>query len=107
MIQKGFCTICGRRLGEEPDRSHNEMRHDDCERQSTPKILKNLGISEKNLTDVLEGRGILTTDKYWDCECIENYIHPKDQKACSRCLTTAENQPDSRISEVLTEGFVL
>lgn len=42
---------------------------------------------------------VLTSD-YWDCECEDNFIHPKSQKSCSRCGALAEDQPDSRANEV-------
>ena len=49
-----------------------------------------------------------TTDKYWDCECKYHYIHSKNQPMCSVCGASAENQPDSHSSEVITmlEGLV-
>lgn len=50
---------------------------------------------------------IKTTEKYWDCECIDNFIHPKSQKECSICGAIAGEQPDSRINEVVMQGFPL
>ena len=105
MIQKGFCSFCGRRLDADPDRPNDGEAHDDCRNNS--KILKNLGISEKELKDVLEGKGVLTTEKYWDCNCLKNFIHPKSQKMCYECGAIEEEQPDSRVSEVLIAGFSL
>ncbi len=43
---------------------------------------------------------MLTTDKYWDCECEWHYIHPKTCKKCVRCGTEQETQPDSMKVEV-------
>jgi hypothetical protein len=60
-----------------------------------------------NVVKVLEGQGILTTANYWDCECHENFIHPKSQVKCNKCGTFSECQPDSMVSEVLAAGFVL
>lgn len=48
-----------------------------------------------------------TTPKYWDCECKHNFIHPKRQRWCEICKALAEEQPDSRINEVLMFGFPL
>lgn len=48
-----------------------------------------------------------TTEKYWDCECGDNYIHPKTQKVCFKCNAVAAEQPDSRIKEVLGHGLPL
>ncbi len=107
MIKKGFCMSCGRRFDADPDRPNDGNEHDDCRRQSTPKILKHLGVSRKERMKILESRGILTTEKYWDCECLKNFIHPKSQCRCDICGTIAEEQPDSRISEVLAEGFII
>lgn len=44
---------------------------------------------------------IQTTQEYWDCECKENYIHPKSQNKCFLCRTSADERPDSRIIEVI------
>jgi len=107
MIGKGFCISCGRRFDADPDRSHDELMHDDCRRHSFPKILKNLGISPEELKKVLEGQGILTTVNYWDCECRKDFIHPKSQIKCHKCGVRAVDQPDSRVSEVLVAGFLL
>lgn len=50
---------------------------------------------------------ITTTEKYWDCECKENYIHPKTQQKCNICGAIADEQPDSWVVEVLRQGFPL
>lgn len=107
MIGKGFCLDCGRRLDADPDRPNDGVRHLDCGRQSTPKILKNLGASKEERMKILHDQDIVTTDQYWDCECLKNFIHPKSQKTCFKCCTRADEQPDSRVNEVLTEGFLL
>lgn len=52
-------------------------------------------------------KGAETTERYWDCECKNNYIHPKTQTVCPVCGTAAEAQPDSRINEVLLRGLPL
>ena len=41
-----------------------------------------------------------TTSEYWDCECKENYIHPKTEESCAKCGLKREDQPDSRVNEV-------
>jgi hypothetical protein len=105
MIQKGFCLACGKRFDIDQDRPNDGMMHDDCRRHS--KILKNLGVSRECLMEILHGRGILTTDKFWDCECFKNFIHPKSLNKCDICMAIAEDQPDSRVNEVLAEGFLL
>ncbi len=50
---------------------------------------------------------IETTEKYWDCECKNNFIHSRIQNQCGICGAKAEEQPDSRINEVLRHGFSL
>jgi hypothetical protein len=50
---------------------------------------------------------IITTDQYWDCECEHNFIHPKECPICFKCGAIKEEQPDSRVNEVLDLGFVL
>jgi len=42
----------------------------------------------------------LTTDFFWDCECDEDYIHSQRTRACQKCGTAREDQPDSIVSEV-------
>ena len=44
-----------------------------------------------------------TSNEYWDCECNYNYIHKKtDRTICAHCGTIEEDQPDSRMGEVIT-----
>lgn len=43
-----------------------------------------------------------TTPYFWDCGCQTRFIHPKDQRVCFGCSTAASDQPDSRISEVVS-----
>ena len=50
---------------------------------------------------------IKTTEKYWDCECNNNFIHPKTQIRCDICGAMAEEQPDSMVNEVLMHGYYL
>ena len=45
--------------------------------------------------------GVRTTDKYWDCECDNNYIHPKSQFRCDICGATSDACPDSHVVEVV------
>jgi hypothetical protein len=46
-----------------------------------------------------------TTEKFWDCECEHNYIHPKEENYCEECHIRQEGQPDSIVSEVIKQGF--
>jgi len=45
----------------------------------------------------------LTTRFFWDCNCDENYIHPKTEPSCAICSVHVDDdcQPDSHVSEVL------
>lgn len=45
----------------------------------------------------------ITTEKYWDCECKEKYIHPATKNVCPICGCEKDDQPDSIISEVVAE----
>ena len=44
---------------------------------------------------------VKTTEKYWDCECEHDYIHPKNELNCPICHTLKNEQPDSHINEVI------
>jgi len=39
--------------------------------------------------------------RYWDCECEHDYIHPKSMECCPKCKAWRDDQPDSRVEEVL------
>ena len=45
--------------------------------------------------------GLVLTSLFWDCECKENFIHPKLQQNCPICGAIRNEQPDSRANEVL------
>lgn len=47
----------------------------------------------------------VTTDKYWDCECEKDFIHPKEIGSCPDCGSLKDEQPDSHVKEVLELGF--
>jgi len=44
-----------------------------------------------------------TTPKYWDCDCDDNYIHPKTEQVCKTCGAdnSMADYPDSLIEEVI------
>ena len=46
----------------------------------------------------------ITTRLFWDCECPEDRIRPRKDKACAACGAVGELQPDSRIDEVQALG---
>jgi len=46
---------------------------------------------------------IKLSKNFWDCECDENFIHPKNQNTCPECGAVQEDQPDSRVDEVLKD----
>ena len=46
------------------------------------------------------GDGLQLTDRFWDCECEENYIHPRNEDLCPHCGVRRDEQPDARIDEV-------
>ena len=44
---------------------------------------------------------VKTDDRYWDCECENNYIHLKTNTlSCSVCGMTEDESPDSRPNEI-------
>lgn len=51
--------------------------------------------SGKDVTD-----DCMTTPAFWDCECEENYIHPRNISRCGRCGAKRDDQPDARLDEV-------
>lgn len=64
------------------------------------------GISASLFTSHARGEVILT-DQYWDCECEAGYIHPRTDDACKVCQAQRDDQPDSRVKEVLDQGLPL
>jgi len=50
---------------------------------------------------------LLLTDMYWDCECKSNYIKPSDLDECPICDARREEQPDSRVNEVIARNLPL
>jgi len=46
-----------------------------------------------------------TTSEYWDCECEGLYIHPYNHYTCVICNARRDDQPDSRVNEVLALGL--
>ena len=45
--------------------------------------------------------------EYWDCECERDYIHSNDVSRCPRCGAMRDDQPPSRINEILASGLTL
>lgn len=41
-----------------------------------------------------------TNPNYWDCECEENYIHPKGEQRCAVCGEWQVDMPDSHATEI-------
>ena len=44
---------------------------------------------------------ITTTPDFWDCGCTVDYVHPKTEDVCPKCGFKRDEQPDSRMDEVL------
>jgi len=49
---------------------------------------------------------VITTPTHWDCECKENYIHPKTLDYCPKCDVFQDDQPDSILSEVQKATYI-
>lgn len=45
--------------------------------------------------------GEITTSTHWDCECEKDYINNRKHNYCCFCRTERDEQPDSRIEEVV------
>jgi len=50
--------------------------------------------------------GNLTTTLFWDCECHEYYIHPRNEPVCKSCGCSKEDMPDSMLREVIRQELV-
>jgi hypothetical protein len=59
--------------------------------QPSNKILDMLGVKP----------GQITTPLFWDCECVNDFIHPRAQMMCEKCNKNRFDQPDSRYIEVI------
>ncbi|MEA3339464.1 MAG: hypothetical protein U9R15_05805 [Chloroflexota bacterium] len=44
------------------------------------------------------------SEQYWDCECVENYIHHSREASCDVCGAWREDQPPSRVIEVAADA---
>lgn len=67
-------------------------------------IHKELKTVQKELAEIKslasEVMNAKAADMYWDCNCDENYIHPKAEETCTVCGAHQEEQPDSREFEI-------
>ena len=45
---------------------------------------------------------VLAAD-FWDCECTERYIHRESVDYCPSCNTPRDDQPNSRVNEVVDQ----
>lgn len=44
---------------------------------------------------------VMTDERYWDCECDENFIHKKSiELECTVCGYDHDDSPDSRPDEI-------
>jgi hypothetical protein len=49
-----------------------------------------------------ESGGIVTDPHYWDCECDSDFIHHiSDVEPCQLCGADPDEQPNSRVNEIL------
>ena len=45
--------------------------------------------------------GVLTDNRYWDCECDTDYIHHiSDVEPCEKCGADPDEQPNSHVAEI-------
>jgi hypothetical protein len=69
---------------------------------------KGYQVSTKSLFGVLDititkSLDLSLNSDFWDCECKDNYLHPKSETTCNECGALAIDQPDSRENEVKTQ----
>ena len=50
-------------------------------------------------------RKLITVSEFWNCECEKEYIQHKSRRICFTCGQTQNDQPDSRLDEVITFLF--
>tara|TARA_R100000687_G_C6415189_1_gene148303 strand:+ start:516 stop:731 length:216 start_codon:yes stop_codon:yes gene_type:complete len=55
---------------------------------------------EEELAQLEREKPVVTNPNFWDCECVENYIHPKERAVCVKCGTPMIDRTDSRANEV-------
>lgn len=67
-------------------------------------IVDVLAVACKNKALVLPTNDdeVQTTPYFWDCECKDKFIRPKSVDMCLACGAASGNQPDSRVSEVVS-----
>jgi len=44
--------------------------------------------------------GVLTTNRFWDCECKDDFTKPKAMVRCVKCKAKQEDGPDSKVREL-------
>ena len=47
---------------------------------------------------------VVTDERFWDCECDDNYIHPVSVKSCPICKALEDDQPNSRPNEMIADA---
>ena len=47
-----------------------------------------------------------TTEKFWECECVADYIKPASQGRCYKCGAYRDDQPDAIVAEVIKHGLM-
>lgn len=73
----------------------------DAPKKSVEEILRE---TAKALRD--NGHGCVTTPLFWDCECAADFRRVSWLDECPICGAQADDQPDSRLHEVLDEMAV-
>jgi hypothetical protein len=82
------------------------------EREPTQRGTGTLAVARKDPAqerspDSMSHKRISTDDRFWDCECDDDYIHLKaTQDYCPKCDTYADEQPDSMVDELIAKGLI-
>lgn len=75
-------------------------------RRELVKLLKKLEKEDKHMENKTpkdycsKMEAVETNPNFWDCECVENYIHSKEISECEKCGTLMIDRTDSRADEV-------
>lgn len=57
----------------------------------------------KKLTNFEWHGDILLSPDYWECGCIDNFVHEDEEEYCPLCLETKDNCPDARVVDIIKQ----
>jgi hypothetical protein len=67
-----------------------------------------LSAAEEEIDSICQGeREFVCDERFWDCDCDDNYIHSILEDHCEVCGALLEDCPPSRLSEIPTTMIIL